>query len=217
MRRKQFSENTIKFYIAGLILALCSIHEEGYIYRDLKPENVLIDADGYPKLCDFGLSTPKEFINLKTWSKQWGSKQYFSPEIVWRQLYGNEVDWWWLGILTYELLFGFTPFEDDNIFAANNKIKNDIPKFDERDDLSPEWVDFISKLLSKSKYERLGLNEIDDFISHPWLLNINWDAMKLKALVAPFQIEKNMMSETHFFWNDFTERNVESDFLFSKY
>ena len=93
-KRKRFSEDTVKFYVACIALALNYLHEEGYIFRDLKPENVLIDSEGFPKLCDFGLSISKSDMDFKKSSKLCGSKEYFPPEMVKRQAYSTEVDWW---------------------------------------------------------------------------------------------------------------------------
>ena len=119
-------------------------------------------------------------MDFKTCKKQCGTREYFSPEIIKREIYGKEVDWWSLGILTYELLFNATPFEDQNIFVAGQNIKSKEPCFSLRDDLSEECIDFISQLLSKDKNIRLGKNGINDFISHPWLSNVNWEELEFK-------------------------------------
>lgn len=195
--KKKFSEVTIKFYISAIILALDYLHKKGIIYRDLKPENILIDKDGYPKLCDFGLSISELDIDFKSYSRQCGSREYFSPEILKRQKYGSEVDWWGLGILTYELLFGHTPFGHQNIFTESNNIRNCSPNFEERTDLSPECIDFISKLLSKNKETRLGSNGIQDFMDHPWLSEINWDELETKKTTPPYKIKDNKMYHNH--------------------
>lgn len=212
--RKRFSENTVKFYVWGLILALQYLHDKGFIYRDLKPENVLIDRDGYPKLWDFGLSISQGDIDFKTCRKQCGTKGYFSPEILNRQLYGPEVDWWTLGILTYELLFGKTPFAHDNVFTENNNIRHASPSFTTRDDLSLECIDFISKLLSKDGSKRLGANGIQDFKSHPWLEDVDWDKLESKWLDPPYQLRCNMTSDTQYFSDTFTTKSVTDEFLF---
>jgi len=208
---KKFSENTVKFYISGLILALNYIHEQGYLFRDLKPENVLIDLEGYPKLCDFGLSVSREDIDLNKWRKQTGTKEYFSPEIIKRQIYDIEIDWWCLGILTYELLFGTTPFEDGNIFVANNKIRTQDPSFADRDDLSGECISFISKLLAKDKKERLGKNGLMDFLAEPWLSDIDWKALESKKIEAPYIIKEVSSSDTYFFCKTYTSRKINND------
>ncbi|CAI2372683.1 unnamed protein product [Moneuplotes crassus] len=206
---QQFSEPSTKFYICCLILAIDHIHQQGFVYRDLKPENILLGEDGYPKLCDFGLAISQSELNFKTCRKQCGTREYFSPEIVKRDIYGKEVDWWSLGILTYELLFNETPFQDDNIFVANANIKTKEPSYFGRDDISPEMIDFISQLLSKDRNNRLGNNGIEDFIRHPWLDNVNWEDLEQKKYPCPFMIEGASSSETHFFLEEYTQKSLD--------
>jgi len=193
-RGKKFSEKSVKFYISGLILALSYIHECGYIHRDLKPENVLLDWEGYPKLWDFGLSISRQDIDFKTCKKLSGTREYFSPEMIKGELYDKEVDWWGLGVLTYELLYHTTPFKNDNIFVLNNNIKTQTPCFSDRDDISSECIHFVSKLLWKDKKKRLGQNGLKDFKDEPWLADVDWEAMESKVLEAPFDIKKNLSS-----------------------
>ena len=121
-KRKNFSEKTVKFYICAIIIALQNLHDNGIVFRDLKPENILIDSNGYPKLWDFGLSVPISKLQSTKKFNQRGSCEYLAPEIISRKSYGFSSDWWSLGILTYELLHGKTPFEDPNIFKQQRNI-----------------------------------------------------------------------------------------------
>lgn len=210
---RKFSESSVKFYIACLAMALDHIHSQGYVYRDLKPENVLIDQEGYPKIWDFGLSISQADIDFKTAKKHCGTQEYFSPEIVNREVYGKEVDWWSLGILTYELLFSETPFEDSNIFVANDKIKSQDPNFWKRGDLSSEWIDFISQLLSKDKNNRIGMNGIKEISNHPWFSDVDWKAIESKESPSPYSIKGVSTSDTHFFWEGYTQKSVDFKLL----
>jgi serine/threonine-protein kinase Psk1 len=98
-----FSEEVATFYLAELILALEHLHSLGIVYRDLKPENCLLDSDGHVVLTDFGLS--KVAIAEKT-NTVCGTVEYMAPEILMEQHYGKGVDWWSLGILLFEMIVG---------------------------------------------------------------------------------------------------------------
>lgn len=106
------STEDTRLYIAEIALALNHLHSIGVVYRDLKPENILLDAEGHIKLTDFGLA--KDLYNEEMTSTFCGTSEYLAPEIIKHENYGIEVDWWSLGILTYELLFGKTPFCHQN-------------------------------------------------------------------------------------------------------
>ena len=191
-KRLGFAEQNVKFYIWAVALALQHIHENDFIYCDLKPENILIDHDGYPKLWDFGLTISWNESEFKTLRKPRGSGQYFAPEIIERKGYRKEIDWWWLGILTYELLFGKTPFKNYNIFSQNLMIRTKNPDYSKRKDLSPEWIDFISKLLTKSADKRLGRDGISELKSHPWTSDIDWDSLVNRKLDPPYKLKKDV-------------------------
>lgn len=109
VKKKKLSENNARFYAAQVVLALEHLHNYGIIYRDLKPENVLISSDGYIKLTDFGLSKcgVKDTDYTKTIC---GTPEYLAPEILEKKNYNKCIDWWSLGCFIYEMLVGHPPF-----------------------------------------------------------------------------------------------------------
>jgi len=98
------------------------LHQKGYVYRDLKPENVLFNNDGYLLLADFGLATKIDQNKLAM--SFCGTAEYLSPEMLTGEGHDFTVDWWTLGILTYEILVGIPPFFDKNKHAMYKSIKN---------------------------------------------------------------------------------------------
>lgn len=111
-REKKFDEKRAKFYIAEILLALDHLHKLGIIYRDLKPENVLIGVDGHIKLTDFGVS--KLGANEDLAYSFVGTPAYLAPEIVKGFGHSQKVDVWSLGLVLYEMLSGYQPFKFKN-------------------------------------------------------------------------------------------------------
>jgi len=182
-----FNEEQARFYIAGVVLALEHMHKQHVIYRDLKPENVLVDGLGYIKVVDLGLAK-RLMVGTKTFT-QCGTPCYFSPEIIQHLAYDFAVDWWCCGVLLYELLTGRTPFEtaDHNVQAMYVKIlKNEIV-FPEA--FSSHAQSLIAALLHPKAAKRLGnlQNDADDVKMHPFFLGFDWEGLYDKRLSAPFK------------------------------
>lgn len=123
------------------------------IYRDLKPENVLIDLQGYIRITDFGLSkmqvkTDKDAISMC------GTPEYLAPEILDKKPYGKAVDWWTLGCIIYEMFTGYPPFHAPNRSLLFDKIKNGLTKMPKN--ATPELADLLSRLLNRDPKKRLG-------------------------------------------------------------
>jgi serine/threonine protein kinase len=117
--QKTFSEERAKFYAMQVALAIGHLHSKHIIYRDLKPKNILMDQDGYIRLTDFGLSKSIELSeDAYTYC---GTPEYLAPEMINRAGHNMEVDWWTLGILTYEMMVGFTPFYSAGNIESMNK------------------------------------------------------------------------------------------------
>ena len=105
-------KNRAKFYAAEIVLGISHLHENNIVYRDLKPENLLLDPEGHIRITDFGLS--KKDVEGDTAQSLCGTPEYLAPEILRKVPYGKSVDWWSLGILIYEMINGLPPFYDAN-------------------------------------------------------------------------------------------------------
>jgi protein-serine/threonine kinase len=192
---KRLPETVARFYAAEILLSLDYLHSHlGSVYRDLKPENVLIRANGHLALADFDLSTSPFMITLsKNSSRQKGAnvekrqrhtsfvgtEEYISPELLSGGLYSGAVDWWTFGILVFEMLYGKTPFASDNkqqTFARISAAKLDIPA--EPADISPQAKDLLRKLLKQNPHHRLGSSAgADDLKRHRWFSAIKFDTL----------------------------------------
>ncbi|OHT01574.1 AGC family protein kinase [Tritrichomonas foetus] len=146
----------IKIYIAEISLALDYLHKKGIIYRDLKPENILLDAEGHIKLTDFGLA--KDLSQTGETATFGGTSEYMSPEIVKHESYEFSIDWWAVGVLMYELLFGRTPFYHENRARLLRNILEKPLLFPEN--TSADSKEIIQKLLQKDPKQRGNFESI---------------------------------------------------------
>ena len=186
-----FSEEKTKFYAAEIIIAINYLHINNCIYRDLKPENVLIDKDGHIKLIDFGLSKICEGFPCKT-KTLCGTPEYLAPEVLFENEYGIEVDWWSLGVIIYEMLSGYLPFKiisgekmSKNIYKQKIKIFKQFSKNAEN---------LIKRLLEFNPRKRIKYEEI---ISHPFFKGINWEKIERLETNPPFvpDVDENNLFE----------------------
>jgi len=166
------------------VLALEYLHNVNLIYRDLKPENVMIDSHGYVKLVDFGFV--KRVAN-KT-DTMVGTPAYMPPEMVGRKSYDKTIDWWSLGILIYEMMSGCreTPFVDNNRLQMYSNIINKEVAFPNKFPRGPVR-DLIKRLLQKNSSIRLGAgpNGSKDIKSHPWFASVKWNDLYLRKVAPP--------------------------------
>ena len=174
-----------RFYAAQITSALGYLHGLNIIYRDLKPENILLDAKGNIVLTDFGLC--KE--NLKfgdTTTTFCGTPEYLAPEVLRKQDYGRSVDWWCLGVVTYEMMYGLPPFYSRDVSEMYHNILHKPLKL--RPHITPSARNLLEGLLQKDKTLRLGsgIGDDADIKAHPFFRSINWDDLFHKRLEPPF-------------------------------
>lgn len=199
-RQGRLGEEQARFYVACLVLALEHVHSKSVAYRDLKPENVLIDKTGYIKLTDFGFA---KHVTRKTYTVC-GTPEYVAPEILTHQGHGETVDWWSLGVLLYEMLLGVTPFAPHS-GGRNQDIFNNIMSRNfqapSNSLVSQSGSDFCNRLLNNEPEQRLGggLRGARDIRRHSWLQGLDWNLLGMRKYKAPYVPElSNPVDTSHF-------------------
>jgi protein-serine/threonine kinase len=183
-REKKFSEEKAKFYMAEIALALGELHKNGILFRDLKPENVVLDKDGHARLTDFGLS--KEGVSDEQLSKSFcGSIAYLAPEMLKRAGHTRSVDWYLLGVLTFEMVTGSPPFYSPNreqMFSNIQKAELKFPPF-----LSEDCKLIIRELMNRDVHKRLGASkkDVEELKEHRFFSDINFDDILNKDIPPP--------------------------------
>lgn len=167
----RFINDVALFYIVEIVQALEHIHKFSIAYRDLKPENLLIDIEGHIKMTDFGFA---KLVKDKTYTLC-GTPEYLAPEIIQSNGHDKNVDWWALGILLFEFLAGYPPFYDENPWEIYKKILAGVFEFPPN--FESKARDLINKLLKTDPEDRLGHGKdgSENVRKHKWFKGVDWE------------------------------------------
>lgn len=201
----RFTESRSRFYASEIVLALEYLHAKSVIYRDLKPENVLLNEDGHVKLTDFGLSKTNIVGNQKTHSFC-GTPEYLAPEILRRNGHGKPADWWSLGALLFEMLMGRPPFysrDRDRLFEKILHSELRFPNYFSRNSQS-----ILRELMERNPRKRLGSENVGEVRDHSFFHGVDWVRLGKLEIEPPFKpklmVDDNGVKGTSNFDPEFT-------------
>ncbi|VDL59201.1 unnamed protein product [Hymenolepis diminuta] len=191
--RRAFDDKLTRFSLACVIEAFDYLHHQGIIYRDLKPENMLLTANGYIKLCDFGFAK-RLGAQRKTWTFC-GTPEYVAPEVILNKGHDFAADYWSLGILTCELLMGTPPFQASEPIKIYMKALRGIEAYDlsHHKNISVKAYQFIKRLCRNTPTERLGMGRqgIQEIRNQKYFQGFDWDGVRNRTLQSPFHPKVN--------------------------
>lgn len=196
-----FDIATTRYYVAQLVTAIAKLHEMGIAYRDVKPENIMLDSQGQLKLTDFGFAKKIEDLSFSSC----GTPEYLAPEQILSQGHDKGVDWWAIGILTYEMLESQPPFFGESVTDIYKMALKYSPCFLTITD--PTAKSFIKSLLHKDKTKRLGCGVLGakEVMNHPFFAGIDWKRIELGLDKAPIQVDPQPMK------NFVTDKEAEEE------
>ncbi|KAK6058583.1 kinase domain protein [Cooperia oncophora] len=200
-RRGRFDNEAAQFYCAAAIEAFQYLHDQNIVFRDLKPENMLLDRNGYPKLVDFGFAKrlgaegrtwtfcgTAEYGERIVFNRSLRGKQRLPPEIVLNQGHDTSLDLWALGIFLYELLSAKPPFASSDPLVIYNAILKGFGRWAWPRYFSKDAINLILSLCKQDPGLRLGYGHLDDVRKHPWFDGfdfVEFRARKMKPPVVP--------------------------------
>ncbi|XP_071108152.1 cGMP-dependent protein kinase 1-like isoform X1 [Haliotis cracherodii] len=206
--KASFDDNTTRFYTACVVEAFSYLHSRGIVYRDLKPENLLLDGEGYVKLVDFGFAK-RVGHGRKTWTFC-GTPEYVAPEIILNKGHDISADYWSLGILMYELLTGSPPFAGPDPMKTYNLILKGIDAIDFPRRITKNAQSLIKKLCRDNPMERLGFGRsgVREIQKHAWFESFNWDGLRNRNVKPPIIPSVKSATDTSNF-DDYPEDEEE--------
>ena len=211
----RFKEDTVRLYVAQLALVLDYLNDHEIVYRDLKPENILLDKQGYIKVTDFGLSKslPKngqgDSERATTFA---GTPEYMAPEILKGEGYTFPVDWWSLGTLMYEMLYGLPPFYNQNLNMMYHNILCQDLNFNKNRNIkiSREAQDLIRGLLIRDPATRFTGKTVK---AHPFFKAIDWDKLLDRGYKMPFRPKVKNNTDVSQFDSQFTSEPAQDSYV----
>ncbi|RDA88090.1 hypothetical protein CP532_5290 [Ophiocordyceps camponoti-leonardi (nom. inval.)] len=182
--RKTFTEEAVCFWIAELGCALRYIHGQGIIHRDVKPDNVLLDADGHVHLTDFNVAS--DVVPGRTLTSKSGTLAYLAPEVYAGKGYDVRADWWSLGVLFYECIYNKRPFEGSNEATLSQQIQNTAPKYPvTQPPVSLTCLYTMRAALDPNPDTRLG-STWESFIHNDFFCHIDFEILERKGIEPVF-------------------------------
>ena len=217
-KHRNITEDQARFYAAELVVALEFLKEAGVLFRDLKPENLMLDAQGHLKLIDFGLSTlvppttDDPLYVREVFARTFcGTAEYLAPEVIQGNYYGMAVDIWGLGCVLYEILTGYPPFYSNNQQTMFHRILHEPLRTPAN--FSSDLTSLLSVLLQKDWRKRPSLNNIQN---HAWFKGIDWRQVRRHGLTPPFVPTKGETQRQAKFI-DAADSDVRSSFICNRY